>query len=331
MQQYLVPMVYVIAFAAVVLIVQTVASLIFTARERTQRVNRRLTMLESGMSPEAVYSALVRKSSAAGSGAGRMVRFEERLGAYCRQADLVIPPRRLLAFVAGAAALIWLVSLVLLRSAAGGAFVLNATMSLLGAVVLAGLGCWTWLSRRRMARLRKIEEQLPLSLDIINRAVRAGHPVISAVQLAAHEMGDPIGSEFGLMVDETTYGLDFKDALANFAKRTGSRDAAFFAVSVAIQSQTGGNLAEILDGLAIVIRGRNTLGKRVKALASEGKASALLLSALPILMIGFMLATQPAFYTAKFDDPIFWPIIGIVVCVYFIGLWMMYRIINFRY
>jgi tight adherence protein B len=176
-----------------------------------------------------------------------------------------------------------------------------------------------------------IDDQLPLALDIINRALRAGHPVISAVQLAGQEMGDPLGTEFGLIVDETTYGLEFKDALYNFATRTGSRDAAFFAVSVAIQSQTGGNLAEILEGLATVVRGRNTLAKRVKALASEGKASATLLSVLPLFLIGFFLLVQPQFYTSKFGDPVFWPVSAGVMLLYLVGLLMIRRIVNFKY
>ena len=144
---------------------------------------------------------------------------------------------------------------------------------------------------------------MPLALDVINRAVRAGHPVVSAVHLAAQELGDPIGTEFGLVIDETTYGADFKDALLSFARRTGSADAHFFAASIAIQSETGGNLAEILAGLASVIRGRMTLTKRIKALASEGKASATLLSVLPVVLISAMTLIHPAFYTSKFFRP----------------------------
>ncbi len=144
-------------------------------------------------------------------------------------------------------------------------------------------------------------------------------------------MGDPIGSEFGLIVDETTYGFDFKDALANFARRSGSPDARFFAVSVGIQSETGGNLAEILEGLARVMRGRATLGKRVRALSSEGRISALILSGLPIFLVSFMMLVQPRFYTSKFSDPIFLPAIAVILGIYLLGWLMIRRIINFRY
>ena len=173
---------------------------------------------------------------------------------------------------------------------------------------------------------------MPLALDVINRAIRAGHPVVSAVQLAANEMGDPIGSEFGLIVDETTYGLEFREALINFARRTGSADAHFFAVSVGIQSETGGNLAEILEGLATVIRGRSTLAKRVKALVQRRtglRPAAQRAAGLPDRVHDA--ATRPYSTPSKFSDPIFWPTAVVVGVVYLLGLVMIRRIINFKY
>jgi tight adherence protein B len=184
---------------------------------------------------------------------------------------------------------------------------------------------------RRNARLRKIEEQLPLALDIVTRAIRAGHPVVSAVQLAAQEMSDPVGTEFGLIVDETTYGLEFKEALANLARRTGSSDAYYFAVSVGILSETGGNLAEILTNLSDVIRGRLNLRLKVKALASEGRMSAVVLSVLPILLVGWLLFSNPSFYSSKANDPIFWPAVGVLGVLYLLGQFSINRIVNFKY
>jgi tight adherence protein B len=224
-----------------------------------------------------------------------------------------------------------LASFLVLRSGSFSGLLLNAAFALPASVVICGLAFWTWISRRRTKRLKQLEEQMPLALDVINRAIRAGHPVVSAVRLAGEEMGDPIGSEFGLIEDETTYGFEFRDALMNFARRTGSADAHFFAVSVGIQAETGGNLAEILEGLATVIRSRATLAKRVKALSSEGRASAALLSALPVLLISFMMLTNSAYYTTKFSDPIFWPVVGIVFLIYLAGLVMIRRILNFKY
>jgi len=325
------PIIYVAAFLAVVLLIQTLGNLIFTTSASRSRVNRRLSMLDSGMKPQDVYAALVRTRHTLGSGDQRLDSFYENIFTYAHQAGLGLTPARLAALTAGAAGVIWLISLVLLRQAQGSGFIVNGALSAVGACVIACLGVYVWVSSRRTARLKQLEQQLPLALDIVNRAIRAGHPVVSAVQLAADEMGDPIGSEFGLIVDETTYGLEFKDALSNFAERTGSPDAHFFAVAVGIQSETGGNLGEILEGLAEVIRGRINLAKKVKALASEGRMSAYILSGLPVFVIGFLMMIAPAFYTSKVGDPIFWPTVLVVIILYIVGWMMIQRIVNFKY
>ena len=332
MQGALFPIVYVLAFIAVVLIVQTGATIVLSSRDRNKQVNRRLTMLHQGMNPTEVYSALVKRPPVSPQlGNRRLVSFYDQLWTYCRQAGLSMTPVRLIAFVAAGTGVLWLLSMSFVRASSGGAFLLNAIMSLIGAALLSAAVAWTWLNRLRSARLKKLEEQLPLALDVVVRAIRAGHPVVAAVQLAAEELGDPIGSEFGLIVDEYTYGSDFKEALLNFARRTGSSDGHFFAVSVGIQAETGGNLAEILEGLAAVIRARRTLAKKVRALASEGRTSALVLSGLPIFLVGFLMMTQPSYYTEKFPDPLFWPMVIGVLILYGIGWLIIQRIINFKY
>jgi tight adherence protein B len=326
----LIPIAFILAFVAVVMIVQSLAGAMFSSSDRARLVNRRMTLLQQGMSHDEVYAALVRKPEG-GALAAAAPDLYERFFNYCRQAGLSISPERLAAFVGAAAATLWVVAVVLLSVLSGRAFLINALVSLVGAVGLAFTGAYVWLGMRRKNRLKRVEAQMPLALDIVTRAIRAGHPVVSAVQLAAEELGDPLGSEFGLIVDETTYGFEFREALVNFARRTGSQDAHYFAVSVGIQSETGGNLAEILQNLSTVIRDRQTLHLRVKALASEGKMSAVVLSALPILLIAFLLLTQPTFYTSKFSDPIFWPIVGGIVVLYFVGQFMIQRMVNFKY
>ena len=326
----LIPIALTLAFVAVVMAIQGAASVLFAARDRTQRVNRRLTLLERGMTPDEVYATLVRKPTAGQLGTATPDLYD-RFFLYCRQAGLAISPQRLAVYVGAGALLLWIFSLVMLSALSGRAGVVNALISLFGAVVLALVAATVGLRMMRDRRLKQLETQLPLALDIVTRAIRAGHPVVSAVQLAAQEMGDPIGSEFGLIVDETTYGLEFKEALSNFARRTGSSDAHFFAVSVGIQSETGGNLAEILQNLSNVIRGRQTLALKVRALASEGRMSATVLSLLPVVLVGWLLLIEPDFYSSKFSDPIFWPVVVILGITYLIGQIIMNRIVNFKY
>ncbi|WP_332767100.1 type II secretion system F family protein [Phenylobacterium sp.] len=326
MQNLILPITLVFAFVATVLAIQAGATMMFASRARRKRVNRRLTLLESGVPAKQVYESLVRRQSTSGLG-GIGGRLFDRAGRYLGQAGLTISPLRLLAYAGGAVAGLWMLSTFVL-----GARSLQDTLTaLVAATMLVSAAVWVWVSRQHAQRKKLLEEQLPLALDIIIRAIRAGHPVVSAVHLVTQEMGDPIGSEFGLIVDETTYGFEFREALANFARRTGSEDAHFFAVSVGIQSETGGNLAEILANLTNVIRGRITLGKRVQALASEGRMSAVVLSLLPLFLISFVGLTQPAFYTSKFADPIFWPVVTLTMILYAIGQVVMHRIVNFKY
>jgi tight adherence protein B len=331
MRQEILSLIYVLAFIAMVFAVQGVAGVYFASRDSAQRTNRRLTLLASGMAQSDVYAALVRRPVGGSGGGGFLGRLYDRFVLYCGQSGVATSPSQLLTIWGAASVTLWLISFVLLHGTDFAGFLLEAIFAFPASAVICGLFGWIWLSRKRAKRLKQLEEQMPLSLDVINRALRAGHPVVSAIRLAADEMGDPIGSEFGLIVDETTYGYEFRDALVNFARRTGSPDAHFFAVSVSVQAETGGNLAEILEGLATVIRGRSMLGKRVRALSSEGRASALLLSALPALLIGFITLTHPSYYTDKTSNPVFWPIAGGIFLSYLAGLVMIHRIINFKY
>jgi len=331
MSQTFTVIIYVLTFIAAVAVVQGVADIFLASRDRRERTNRRLTMLASGMAHADVYSALVRTPLTSRSKNIFVLRYYERLSLFLRQAGLQISPLQVLFFVGLASAALWLSSFLLLRSGNFAAFLLNAIIALPASIAICGLLCWMWLSRKRTKRLKQFQEQMPLALDVINRAIRAGHPVVSAVRLASEEMNDPLGSEFGIVVDETTYGFEFREALTNFAHRSGSEDAHFFAVSVSVQSETGGNLVEILEGLSNVIRSRSMLGKRVRALSSEGRTSALLLSVLPVMLVSFLLLTRPDYYTSKFPDPAFWPVTWGVLVLYLIGLFVIRRIINFKY
>lgn len=329
MDHLLLPVTLILAFLAAVAAADGLGNLFLSSRAREQRVKRRLALAEAPNRPRAEAVLLKPQDSNAAN-----ARIRQALNAvlrYLRQADLSISPMLLAIYTVAGGVALWVVAM--LGGGAVGAVLTpqSGVMSLIGALSLSAASVWVYVSGRRNKRLRLLEEQLPVALDIVIRAIRAGHPVISAVQLVTQEVGDPIAGEFAAIVDETTYGVEFREALANFARRTGSDDAHFFAVSVAIQSETGGNLSEILANLAAVVRGRITLSKRIKALSSEGRMSATLLSILPVFLIGFMCITQPAFYISKFSDPIFWPVVVFVVVLYGVGQVIMHRIVNFKY
>lgn len=326
----LLPLAFALAFISVVVLVQMIAAAVLDRQDRTKRLNRRLALYDAGLTRQQVYRRLV-PAAARGVEARLTRRIQGRVQRALQLAGVTLPLTRFWLILGSVAGVLWLVSLII--STRGGAAPLgpNILLSLPASILVTALCAWLWLARRTRVRLRKIELQLPVALDVMTRALRAGHPVVSAIQLAAEEMGDPLGSEFGLVIDETTYGVELQEALVNFAERTGSEDAHYLAVSVAVQIETGGNLSDVLDSLAAVIRGRNSLTLKVKALSSEGRTSALLLTALPALAVGIQLLFQPKIYTDKFSDPIFWPAVAGTMALYLLGWLWIQRIINFKY
>ncbi len=186
------------------------------------------------------------------------------------------------------------------------------------------------VSIKRQRRVKKFQEQLPDALDAIVRGLKAGHPIASALQLVSDEMADPMGTEFAMVIDEMTYGSDLQQALEKMAQRMSVEDFEYFVVAVNIQHESGGNLAEILDGLSRVIRGRFRLFKKVRALSAEGRMSAMLLAILPFATAGVIFTVNSSYYIDASDDPLFWPGFGLVGVMMVAGIITMYRMVNFR-
>jgi tight adherence protein B len=292
------------------------------------RMNRRLDQLRSGTLQQQIEASLKlggteRSETFIGEILGKL---ESKLN----QAGMRISPERFLSIMALMTLSIAIATPIFL----GFANMLGSlTVWIMIAVLALGLGVMVplaFLDRKAMKRIKKIEEQFPVALDIFVRGLRAGHPVTGALDLLVEEMPDPVGSEFATVVAEISYGYDLRAALENMADRIQTTDLRMFAVCVAIQSETGGNLAEILEGLANVIRERNSMVLKVRALASEGKMTAVVLSLLPLGTFAFVLTTNPSFYLNVMNDPIFLPgMIGIVVW-YGIGMTIIRKLIDLK-
>jgi tight adherence protein B len=155
-------------------------------------------------------------------------------------------------------------------------------------LLFAGLGALPWVQagRRGKKRARRFEAQFPDALDLLIRALRAGHSLSSGLQMVGEELPDPVGTEFGHLADEVQLGQPLKTALANLAHRVESEDLPFFVTAIAIQQETGSNLAEVLDNLSTVIRERFKVYGKVRALTAMGRASANLLAGWPLIMVG---------------------------------------------
>jgi tight adherence protein B len=218
----------------------------------------------------------------------------------------------------------------------GGAFfgIMRLTGSLLeagGAGLLAALLFpFLMLVIARKRRHGKFGAQFPDAMDIIVRSLRAGHPVPVAIGLVAQELADPIGTEFGIAADEITYGADVETAMRNLYFRVGQEDLPLFVTAVAIQGSTGGNLGEILANLSAVIRERFKMRRKIRALAAEGRASALILSSLPIVMFFVIQLASPDFYNGIWQEDITKKALALAGTWMGIGNLIMYRLVNFR-
>lgn len=196
---------------------------------------------------------------------------------------------------------------------------------------LAAMLPFLWLRRMRKKRHKLFGAQLPEALDLMTRGLRAGHPVPVALAMVGRELPDPIGTEFGLVADEITYGANMVTALSNMYDRVGQEDLPLFVTAVSIQSTTGGNLREILDGLSKVIRDRGKLRRKIRAISSEGRASAYILTAVPCLLIGVLVIFMPDYYGEVTDIPLTWYLLGFGVFWLGLGNMIMFRMANFRF
>lgn len=186
------------------------------------------------------------------------------------------------------------------------------------------------LANRRDRRRKLITEQFPIALDTVVRGLRAGHPVAASLDLLMTDLDQPLAGEFVTAIHEVTYGLDLRDALQNMADRCGVDEIQMFVVALSIQSETGGNLAEILEGLARVIRDRTAMMLKVRSLSSEGRITAAMLTGLPILVFSALFALNPGFYLDVADDPAFFMGFGILGALYIVGFIAIRRMIDLK-
>ena len=313
--------IYILMFVGIVLIVEGIYLVAFgKSIKLNSRVNRRLALLEQGKDREEVFETL------------RKERDQHRqsfkfpvmtiLSSKAQQANIAFSPRALLAVMG------------LVAGIAFGGLTYFASLALptrvLVALVMGGGGVYFWLNGKAKKRMALFEEQLPDAVDLIVRSLRVGHPFANAINIVAQEMPDPIGTEFGMIVDETAYGAEVASALHNMAERIDVPDLRFLTVAVAIQSKSGGNLAEVLDGLSKVIRARFKLFRRVKAITAEAKWSGMFLSGFPIAALLGVNVLNPHYYDAVKPTEYYMPAAVAVFSLLAINAVVMRAMVNIK-
>jgi len=178
--------------------------------------------------------------------------------------------------------------------------------------------------------MKKFQAQLPESLDLMARSLKAGHAFSTGMKLAADEFDDPLGTEFSITLDEINFGLGVSDALKNLVHRVECQDLNFFVVAVILQRETGGNLAEIMENIAYLIRERYKLYGKVRTLAAEGKLSMYVLLALPFFIIGALFIMNPAYIKILFIEPAGRIMCAVALFMMIIGAIVMNRMVDIK-
>lgn len=324
MSSYNLPVIALLVFVAVLLLLQAVAILWRSHRGAAAlRLQRRLDL---------------RAQFSSGDGQNPLLK-QNRLSALASMAHLLgglsfaVRLERLIA----QAGLSWTVSSLILTSAAAGVagllFAIFMAFPPLGGLALAlalALLPWAIVLHVRRRRLRKLEQQLPEALDLISRAMRAGHSLLLGIQMLSEEMPEPVSGEFRSIHEQVSFGMSLQQALANLCKRVPLTDYRYFVVSVLIQRQSGGNLTEVLGNLSRLVRGRLKLRGRVRVLSAEGRMSAWTLAVMPFALGALLYAFNPTFISPLWTDPIGIAIAESLLVMMVLGILVLIWIVKIR-
>ena len=212
-----------------------------------------------------------------------------------------------------------------------GLAVMLVTRNLPLSLVAAAIGAWlpyVWLKRRRNRRMYAFEEGLPEAIDLLGRAIRAGHPLSSGLKMVADETQEPIAGEFQRTFEEHRFGVPFDDAIQDLADRVDIVDVRILVTAILIQREVGGNLAEVLDNLASVIRARFTIRRQLRVYTAQGRMSGYVLAALPIVVGGIIYLLNPEYGSMMFTRTMGRLFLGAAAVMQILGYLWIRKIIN---
>jgi tight adherence protein B len=193
-----------------------------------------------------------------------------------------------------------------------------------------GILPYFYLVLKKNQRIKAFEAQLPDALDLMARSLRAGHALTGGLQMVAQEFLEPLGPEFARAAAQINIGVSVEQALQNMTRRLDCQDLKFLAVSIIIQRETGGNLAEILESIAHLIREREKLRGKIRALSAEGKLSAIILVCLPFAVVAVLLVINPKYITILSEDSLGLFIVFVALLMMAVGILIIKKIISIK-
>jgi tight adherence protein B len=313
----------VITFGAVVLMV---GALLFATRRTTQAevVGRRLRTTGNAPGDKLVLDGTSLMRDEKLSGVPMLHRLllrwaaAKRLGAFLEQAGLKLKPGKLILLSAVLALLTYLL-------------VSEERYGVLASAILifaAGAVPFVFVAIKRQRRLRRFERNFPEAIDLLGRAIRAGHALTAGLEMIPKELPDPVAGEFRIVFEEHNFGLPLRDALLNLAARIPLVDVRLFVTGLLVQKETGGNLAELLDNLSAVIRERFKIRGEVRVRTAQGRFTAGLLIALPPLMLLFLRSANPDYVRVLFEDPMGVRMLAVAALMQLVGSAIIWKIVH---
>jgi tight adherence protein B len=311
--------IYAVIFVAIVLAVEGAWLFVRSVSPESREINRPLALISRRNDPKAALSRM--KEREGGPLSHAIIVRAPWLSQMLWMSRTKISPAALLGLCGGLALLF-----VALISITGAPFILALVFG-----VMAGCGIPLGIiAIAASGRKKAFLDQFPAAVDLVARSLQAGHPIPVALGIVAEQAPDPIGSEFGIAIDEMAFGLDRDEALGNMVHRFPTAELHLFVAAIQITRETGGNLAEVFLTLSDVIRNKATLRKKVSALTAEGRMSCMVLAALPIFLFGILSLIRPEFYGLVAGDPLFAPMMTVPPILLVIGTIMIWRMVNFR-
>lgn len=312
--------IYGLVFAAALLLADVAMRALLSGRRASKEINERLVRLRDGADQSVAYNRLLKDRWAAGGQTGYL-SLDWLIKIY-RQSGLHLTQEARIGYAAGIYVVAVLASMLLVPGII--AQMLLGLFLALGFILLA-------LIRLRARRIARFVAQIPPAVDIIVRSLNAGHPIGTAIALVAREMPDPIGSEFGILSDQLTFGAELDVAMLSMVDRVGAEELNLLAVTVSVQRGTGGSLSEVLGNLSKMVRDRGILRAKIKAISAEGRITAMVMAVFPFLLFLMVRALVPTYFDPVWESGYGTTVVMGVLLWMSVGIMILYRLVKFDF
>ncbi len=309
-----------LVFVAVLLAVERLLRVITTSTRKDKEVNKRLQMLKASGSKLDTYDELLRMRG--------LSKSDTRVLSSDWFNEVYVQSGLRASFTVKA---MFVIACGIVGYIVGRMFLSNTYFLAIFAGICVVVLPILFVLYVRSKRSKKFVKQLSNAIEVMIRSLAAGHPLPAAINLVANEMQDPIGTEFGILSDELTYGIELDDAMLNMVQRVGLDETKILAVSISVQRGTGGNLIEILENLSVMIRGRLMMKAKIKAISAEGRITAVIMSMFPFFLFLMIRALVPTYFDPLWDSGYGTTIISICGILMVFGIFILYRLVKFDF